>query len=216
MWRNSRAGPARGIALAVAGDAVAWTDDGSPILQPPLVPDTAASAGEFLDVEMEEFTGVSALVATDRQRRFEGRESGGVRVQETGHRSLGELGGVGDLETWEFATAQGQHAGDAQRVDGSWRGWGPRRAIVEARKPFGAEAGEPLEDGAGGDAQSRGDGGHGLRKIPDAVDDLRSTPRSEPGFTVQVHAAVVLGLGLCDNPTFPTPRRMNNLLELHS
>ena len=64
--------------------------------------------------------------------------------------------------------------------------------------------------------ESGGSLGHRLVKIEDAADDLGSTPRSEPGLTVQVHAALVLGWVWCDNPTFPNPRRMNNLLERHN
>ena len=73
-----------------------------------------------------------------------------------------------------------------------------------------------MKDGAGGHAERRGDGGRRLMEVHDAMDDLGSTARREPGLTVQVHAAVVLRLVLCDNPTFPSPRRMNNLLEYHS
>jgi hypothetical protein len=56
----------------------------------------------------------------------------------------------------------------------------------------------------------------GLVESDDACDPLGSTHRGEFGLTVRVHAAVVLGWVWCDNPTFPSPRRMNNLLELHS
>ena len=161
---------ARRVVALVAGDAMAGAHD----------------AGELLDVEMNEFTGVSALVATDRQRRFEGRESGRLTAQETGHRALESLAARAIWKAWRLAPAQGQHADDARRVEGSWGRLGSRRAVVEARKPFCAEAGEPLEDGAGGDAKSRGDGGHGLLKIPDAVDDLRSLLRRAIRIAVQL------------------------------
>ena len=42
------AGARRVIVLAIAGDAMAWAHDGSPVHLPPLVP-SASSAGELLD-----------------------------------------------------------------------------------------------------------------------------------------------------------------------
>jgi hypothetical protein len=57
--------PAGALGLAVArmaGDAMAWADD----------------AGELLDVEVDEFTGLCALVAADRQRRFQRGQASGV------------------------------------------------------------------------------------------------------------------------------------------
>jgi hypothetical protein len=176
----------------------------------------AFDAGELLDVEVEEFTWVSTLVALDRWRRGELREAEAMAAQEAGDSGLGELGGPGDLEARQLAAAQCEDASHPERVGGFWGTFRARTAIVEAGSTLRAEAGEPFEDRALGNAKSGSDGGDGVMEFNDAVDDLGSTERGEPSPTVQVHAAVVLGLVLCDNPTFPSPRRMNNLLELHS
>ena len=129
--------------------------------------------------------------------------------------SLGELGGVCDLEARQPAAAQSQDAGHAQRVDGFGGTMRARTAVGQSTRALGTPAGEPFENGARGDTEGGGHLRHGPVKNEDAADDLGSTPGSEPGFTVQVHAALVLGWVLCDNPTFPNPRRMNNLLERH-
>ena len=95
-------GPAGVIALAVAGDAMAWAHD----------------AGELLDVEMDELAGVCALVAADRRRWRESRELVGVAVEEARDRGFGELDGTGDLEAWELAAAQRQNPRSLSRKYG--------------------------------------------------------------------------------------------------
>ena len=181
--------------------------------------DTAAGAldaSEFFDVEMNEFAGVSVLVAAQRSRGFQGFEaSETVAAQQTRDGGLGDFGATGDLEARQFAATQSQDAGHAERVDGSGGTFGARTAVVQSGRAFGAKASEPLVGAAFADTESGGDPGDGLMKLEDTFDHLGSTQRREPGLTVHVHAAV-LGWWLCDNPTSPSPRRMNNLLKLHS
>jgi hypothetical protein len=193
-------GAAGVIALTVAGDAMAGAFD----------------AGELLDVEMEQLARERALVTLDWRRRRKLRQAETMAAQETGDAGFGEPGSAGDLEARQPAAAQSQDAGDTERVGGFGGTFWARTAVVEAGSTLGAETGEPFEDRALGNAKSGGDGAHGVMEFDDAVDDLGSTERGEPSLTVQVHAAVVLGWVLCDNPTFPSPRRMNNLLERHS
>ena len=117
--------------------------------------------------------------------------------------SFGEPGQASDLEARQLAAAQSHDAGDAEAMGrprgGSWTG----RTIPETRKPLGAEAREPLESGAFGDCETRGDDGDGLAELEDAVNHLRSTPRREFGLTVNVHAALESGLVLLSQPHLP-------------
>ena len=194
-------GAAGVIVLAVAGDAVAGARD----------------AGELLDVEVEEFAWVGALVALDWRRRGELGEALAVAAQEAGDGGLGELGGAGDLEARELATAQGEHAGDAQWVGGSGGTFGARTAVEETGGPFVPEAGEPLVGAAFRDAEAMSDLGDRLVEIENAPDHLGSTPRGEFGLTVRVHAAVVPGEVLLSQPHLSkSSPHENNLLELHS
>ena len=117
------AGAADVIVLAVAGDAVAWAHD----------------AGEFLDVEVEEFAGVGTLVAHDGRWWGELLQAVAMAAQQARDGSLAEFGGTGDLEARQLAATQGQHAGHPQRVGGSGghfgreeRSWRP--ASPSARK----------------------------------------------------------------------------------
>ena len=174
---------------------------------------------------------MGAFVAHDGRWRGELCQTEAMAAQETRNTGFGELGGACDLEAWEPAAAQGEHAGHPERVGlahgpatacpvrrrlgGSGGTFGARTAVVEAREAFGAKAGEPLVGAALGNPKACGDGRDGLVEIDDAFDHLGSTERGEFGLTVRVHAAVVLGWVLFHIPTFPSPRRMNNLLELH-
>jgi hypothetical protein len=88
------------IVLTIPGDAVAEAFD----------------PGELLDVEVEEIAWVRALVAQDRRRWRELSEAEAMAAQETRDRGLRELGRPRDLKAWELAAAQGEHAGDSQRV----------------------------------------------------------------------------------------------------
>ena len=71
---------------------------------------------------------------------------------------------------------------------------------MEAGGTFVPEAREPLVGGAFGDAEAGRDLCDGLVEIDDASDHLGSTPRSEFGLTVGVHAAAVLGQVLISQP----------------
>ena len=73
---------------------------------------------ELLDVEVDELARMLALIAAERRWRLQRREFGGMAAQEARDRSAGELGGAGDLEARQLATAQRQDASDPQRVDG--------------------------------------------------------------------------------------------------
>ena len=191
---------ARGvIVLAIAGDAMAWAHD----------------AGELFDIEMDEFARMLALIAAEGRRRLEGGELFGVAAQEARNRGPRDLGGAGDLEARQLAAAQRQDgspvhlpplvpsassAGDAERVGGFGGTFGTRTAITQTGVPLGAEAREPFEDRANGDAQSSGDCGGGLMKIENAMDEFRSTARGKLGSTVQGHAALDFGSVLISQP----------------
>ncbi len=156
-----------------------------------------------------------ALIAAKRRRRQQRGKRLGVTAQKAGDRGAGALGGAGDLEAGQLAAAQCQDAGDAKGVGGSGGTCGARGAIVEPGVALGAEAGEPLVSAALRDAKIGGDLGDWLGEAKDALDHLGSTERGEFGLTVALHAAVLAG-GWSHNPTSPSPRRMNNLLERHS
>ena len=179
---------ARGvIALAVAGDAMAGAHD----------------ASELLDVEMDEITRMLALVAAHGRGRLQGGKASAMAAQEAGDGGFGEPGGASDLEAWEPAAAQGQHAGDAERMDGFWGTLGARTTVQEAAAAFGAEAGKPLVSGALGNAQSSSRGGHGLMENDDAADSLGPTQSGELGLAVNVHAVLEFGLVLISQPHLP-------------
>ena len=163
----------------------------------------AHDAGEFLDVEMDQIAWMFALVAAHRWRRFQSGETVRMTAQQAGHRSLGESGRLGDLEARQLAATQRQDACDAQRVDGSGGTLGTRRTILEARSALGAEARQPLVGATLREAESRRHLRDGLLESDDAVDHLGSTHRGQLGFTVRVHAAVVLGSVLISQPHLP-------------
>jgi hypothetical protein len=173
--------------VEATGDAAAWADD----------------AGELFDVEMDEFAWESALVAADGQRRFQGAETSGVAAEQTGNGGFGEFGGACDLEGWEFTASQGEDPGHAERVGGSGGTFGTRTTVVEPCEALGVKAREPLEDGAHGKAETRGDCCDGLLAIKEASDHLGSTQRGQFGVTVTVHAAVGFGLVLISQPHLP-------------
>ena len=178
------AGAADVIALPVAGDAMAG----------------ACDARELLDVEVEKFARVRAFVAHDRRRRGELREAEAMAAQEAGDAGLGKLGRTGDLEARQPPAPQGEHTRDPERVGGSGGTCGARGAILKSREPLGAEAGEPFVGAAFRNGEPRRHLRHGLVEIDDAVDHLGSTHRGEFGLTVDVHAALVLGLVLLSQP----------------
>ena len=151
-------GAAGVIALAVAGDAMA----------------EALDAGELLNIEVDEFARSGPLVAAQRWRRLQGAQAlETVAAQQTRDGGLGELGLAGDLEAWQFATAQSQDAGDAEAVGGSGGTFGARTAVLESGEAPGAEASKPLVRAALGDAESGGDLGDGLLEFEDTFDPSR-------------------------------------------
>jgi hypothetical protein len=191
---------AGGVIVAIARNAVAG----------------ALDARELFDVEMDEITRPLTLITTQRPRRLQSAlASETVAAQQTRDGGLGDFGLASDLEAWEFSSAQSQNAGDAQAVGGSGGTFGARTAVVQTGRALGAETGQPLVDAALRNAESGGDSGDRLLEFENAFNHLGSTQRREPGLTMHVHAAV-LGWWLCDNPIFPGPRRMNNLLKLHT
>ena len=134
----------------------------------------AFDAGEFLDVEVEQFTRVGAFVTQDRRRRGKLCQAEALPTQKARDGGLGELGGASDLEARQLAPAQGEDAGDAQRVGlarppapscpfrlrgGSGRTFGARGTIRQTGESLGPEAGEPLEGGADRDPETRRDRG---------------------------------------------------------
>ena len=192
------AGP-RGVIVAITSDAVTG----------------ALDASELFDVEVDEITRLLPLVTAQRPRRFQGAlASETIAAQQTRNSGFGNFGTAGDLEAWQLAAAQCQNAGHAKTVGGSGGTFGARTAVVQTGRALGAKAGEPLVGTALRDRERASDLGNGLMEFNDAFDHLGSTQRREPGLTMDVHA-VVLGWWLCDNPTSPSPRRMNNLLKLH-
>ena len=113
---------------------------------------------------------------------------------------FGEPGGASDLEAWEPAATQRQHAGAAERVEGFGGTLGARTAVEQTAGALGAETCEPLVGGAPRDAESRSDVRHGLLENDAAADHLGSTQGREFGLTVKVHAALVFGLVLLSQP----------------
>lgn len=178
------AGPADMIALAVASDAMTGAFD----------------AGELLDVEVKKFSWVGPFVTMDRRRRGELGEAEAMATQEAGNGGLGQFGGMGNLKVRKPASAQGEHTGDAQRVGDSGGTFGTRTAVTKTGGALGAEAGKPCIGAALGDAEAQSHPRHGLVKINDAFDHLGSTQRGEFGFTMRVHAAVVLGMVSISQP----------------
>ena len=178
------AGAADVIALAVAGDAMAGALDPS----------------ELLDVEVEEFSRMCALVAQDRRWWGKFRQAVVMPTEEARDGGLGEFGRASDLEARQLPAAQGEHASDPERVGGKGGTFGARRTVGKTGESLGAEAGEPLEGGTDRNPEARRHLRDGLVKIDDAFDHLGSTQRGELGLTVRVHAAVVPGSVLISQP----------------
>ena len=77
------------VVMAIGGEAVA----------------SALDACELFDVEVEEFAGLSVLVAAQRPRWFQGTLAGEtVTAQQTRDGGLGDFGLTSDLEAGQFAT----------------------------------------------------------------------------------------------------------------
>jgi hypothetical protein len=130
------------VVLTIPGDAMTGTLD----------------AGELLDIEVDEFTWEGAFVTAHRQRRFQGAEAvKTVAAQEAGDSGLGKLGGASDLEAWQLATAQSDHASHPQAVGGSGGTLGARGTIVETWEAFRVKAREPFVSGAFRDPKTGGD-----------------------------------------------------------
>jgi hypothetical protein len=99
------AGAARVIPLAIAGDAMTG----------------ALDAGEFLDVEVDEFAWMGALVAADWERRRKLSQAWAMEAKETRNGGFGEVGGASDLKAGEATSAQGEHTCDPQRMSSAGR-----------------------------------------------------------------------------------------------
>jgi len=194
------AGAADGDRAAGRGDAMAG----------------ACDARELLDVEVEKFARVRAFVAHDRRRRGELREAEAMAAQEAETQALESLVGTGDLEARQPPAPQGEHTRDPERVGGSGGTCGARGAILKSREPLGAEAGEPF-------VAQRSEMANPAATC--ATGWWRSTMR----WIISARLTAVslallwmfmrrwwLGLVCFHNPTFPSPRRMNSLLERHT
>ena len=120
--------------------------------------------------------------------------------QEAGDGGFGEPGGTGDLEARQPSAAQSQDASDAEWVGGSGGTFGARTTIEQPPLALGAEASQPFVGRADWDAESGGHLGHRLVEIDDAFDHPGSTPGSEFGLTVQLHAALAFGWMVISQP----------------
>ena len=182
------AGPAH-LVTPVVGDAVTGTDD----------------AAELFDVEVEEFPGMLTLVAYHGRSRLQGAQpSEPVAAEQARNGGAGESALPRDLETGQTQAAQSEHDRHLSRRSRAWTALRARRAILQARGALGPETGDPfahatfrktdLESSDLGRELTRKDGPH----------DPFSTPGSESGISMNVHA---LGLGAC---WFAQPQLLNS------
>jgi len=161
----------------VAGDAVAW----------------ALDAGELFDVEVNELTWVSALVAPGQGRRIEQSQAMKLMTtQDTRDTRLGEGALACDLEAWHAQSAQRKDDRDLGWWDLPWTTPGSRGTVGQSGHAFGTETGHPFTGRAF--AHGKRDRRSLCREpsVDDGQDKSFSTPRSQSSISMNVHA---LGLG---------------------
>ena len=144
------AGAGRALA-AVAGDAVAGLFE----------------TGEFLDVEVQQLTGMFPLVASDGRSPFEHVEAvEPCPAQDSADGGGRDAHGPGNLDPRLRLTPQRCDAGDHVCRRGSGLAVRPRTAVGEAVGAFRQVTSDPLAHGARTDARSSGDEAYGRRVRP--------------------------------------------------
>lgn len=169
-WRLST--PAPGVVEgAITGGADAW----------------AMEATEFLDVEVEEFSGRGAFVAQrGRFGRFERRETIEVMTaQDAGESGLGDWEEHHNLSVGAPLAAQSEDLGFELGRGLAGLMMRDRRTIDQANGEaafFGAS--QPAADGLFADAESDGGGAQGEVELRVLESHLRSSERSESSISV--------------------------------
>jgi len=180
------------------------------------VPDRADPA-EFLDVEMDEFARVLALIAADRLSRLESTQPIDPQAfQDAADGGGGDAEFSGDRLAGQALTAQGFDLDDDRLRSGSIELARPGAAIGKSGRPFDLVTSDPLANGTRADPYGFADG---LRGLPAGHqrDNPPSTVRRQVGILVDVHPVLLSWITEASTPSASPGRdRMDNLLKAHS
>ena len=177
----------------------------------------AVEAGQALSVAMEQVAGVFPLVAAEGRRRGKLRQKSGVATGAAGDGGFGELGRTGDSGSrGAFGGAgpgRGPRAADggpwARALDRDERFWSPAAPSARKRASHFWAEGTEIPNPAATSATGRW-----------SSTTRRTIPARLTGVSLALPCAFMRWrcLDRCrfHNPIFPTPPRMNNLLEHHS
>jgi len=158
---------------AIAGDAMAG----------------AVELTEFLDVDMDEFAGRVAFVATHRFSRRQGLELVQAKaLEDATDRGRRDAGLLGDMSTRHAQAAQYLNPGSGSRRRRAGKPVRPGTTILEANLAFPSIACHPFVNRLHADRKSRGDGRWPLSFDQNAMGDYRSTARREAGILMDVHS----------------------------
>jgi hypothetical protein len=152
------------------------------------MPDPTDST-QFLDVQMHQRAGPLPLVAADGLGGLEGAQA--IRPVALEYASDGrptEPQGAGDLGAGPALPPQPHHPGDELGGRGGRLALRPTRAVLQARRPFGAVPAHPFADGSFADAERLRDIAAGLGAVLDALNQAGSTVRRGPGILVDVES----------------------------
>lgn len=142
---------------------------------------------QFLDVEMEQFSGALALIAADGSLRLQrGQATDPEAGEPIGHRRTGHRELLGDLLAGQAIFApqpfDGRQPGVRRAVGHGFR---LRRAVFEPCRPFLLEPFHPFAGGFFADSEPGGSDSYGLA-FPYPPDHFRSTKRRHSRILVWV------------------------------
>lgn len=150
-----------------------------------------ADPAEFLDIEMDELTGMLALIAAHRLGRFQvfqPRQAGAC--QHPAHRRLGHAGRHGDVLAGQALPAQ-RHDRIRHRGFGSLRTClGPRGTVDHADASLGQEAADPARHHLRRHPVYPRRMGFGNAAFNNVAGHLLSTQRRQTGILVDVHSVL--------------------------
>ena len=166
------AGPGRALA-AVPGDAVA----------------KLLETREFLDVQVQQLTGMLPLVAPDRRGRFEGVEPVKPRpAQDPADGGGRDPHSPRNLDPRPALETQRRDAGGDANRRAPGLSMRPRTAVGQAVRAFSLIPGGPLAHRARTDARGDGDEVHWQLVVEHARDQFGSTRGCRSGILMEVHS----------------------------
>ena len=173
-------------------------------------------AAELLDVDVDQFAGLLALVAAHRLGRLEGREAvqaGALEDAADGRRR--DPGGLGDLLAREALAAQGHHLLDNGRARRPTQTLRPRRAVLQSVEPSATKRATHLRAVRGQTPAARA-AASGV--CPPST--LARTKRSRPSGVRRAFLWMFIRSSeetlKLRNSSFLAPDRMDNLLKAHT